>query len=83
MKAPSFAYQKVTNLDEALQRLHDYGDAARLLAGGQSLLPALNLRLTHPQCLIDIAGLDALRGERLHQHTLELGALTTLSLIHI
>ena len=77
MKAPSFAYQKVTNLDEALQRLHDYGDAARLLAGGQSLLPALNLRLTHPQCLIDIAGLDALRGERLHQHTLELGALTT------
>ena len=77
MKAPSFAYEKVANLEEALQRLHEHGDAARVLAGGQSLLPALNLRLTHPQWLIDIAGLDALRGERLRHEVLELGALTT------
>jgi carbon-monoxide dehydrogenase medium subunit len=77
MKAPSFAYKKVASLDEALQRLHEHGDAARVLAGGQSLLPALNLRLTHPQWLIDIGGLEALRGQRLQHEVLELGALTT------
>ncbi|NCW98938.1 MAG: xanthine dehydrogenase family protein subunit M, partial [Betaproteobacteria bacterium] len=77
MKAPSFAYQKAANLEEAMQLMHQHGDGARLLAGGQSLLPALNLRLTHPQWLIDIAGLDELRGERLKGSVLEVAALST------
>ena len=77
MKAPAFAYHRASSLVEALRLLEHYGDAARVLAGGQSLLPALNLRLTHPQCLIDIGELAELRGERLVGSVIELGALTT------
>src|SRR3978361_1705976 len=46
MKAPPFPYIKATTLAELLQLLHEHGDGARLLAGGQSLLAALNLRLS-------------------------------------
>ncbi|NBT99445.1 MAG: xanthine dehydrogenase family protein subunit M, partial [Betaproteobacteria bacterium] len=77
MKAPAFAYHRASGLVEALRLLEHYGDAARVLAGGQSLLPALNLRLTHPQCLIDISELAELRGETLVGSVIELGALTT------
>lgn len=77
MKAPAFAYHRASSLVEALRLLEHYGDAARVLAGGQSLLPALNLRLTHPQCLIDISELAELRGETLVGSVIELGALTT------
>ena len=77
MKAPAFAYHRASSLVEALRLLEHYGDAARVLAGGQSLLPALNLRLTHPQYLIDIGELAELRGERLVGSVIELGALTT------
>ena len=77
MKAPAFAYHRASSLVEALRLLEHYGDAARVLAGGQSLLPALNLRLTHPQCLIDISELAELRGEKLVGSVIELGALTT------
>ena len=77
MKAPAFAYHRASSLVEALRLLERYGDAARVLAGGQSLLPALNLRLTHPQCLIDISELAELRSEKLVGSVIELGALTT------
>jgi carbon-monoxide dehydrogenase medium subunit len=49
MKAPPFAYRKATTLAEVFELLDTHGDGARLLAGGQSLLAALNLRLSSPQ----------------------------------
>ena len=56
MKAPSFDYVKPRSLDQALELLERPG--AKALAGGQSLLPALNLRLASPELLVDITGLD-------------------------
>lgn len=76
MKAPAFAYLKAPSLTAVFAALETYGDEARLLAGGQSLLPALNLRLAAPQVLIDLNGLDALRGITLEGATVRIGALT-------
>lgn len=77
MKAPSFDYVKPRSLDQALELLERPG--ARALAGGQSLLPALNMRLASPELLVDITGLDSLRGIELEQDVVWLGALTTHS----
>ncbi len=57
MKAPKISYVKAKTLNEALQALADHEDA-RVLAGGQSLLPMLNLRLVRPELLIDISQLS-------------------------
>ena len=54
----------------------EYGDDARILAGGQSLITSLNLRLSEPRLLIDIGGLEELRGIALAGATLRIGALT-------
>jgi carbon-monoxide dehydrogenase medium subunit len=48
MKAAAFNYEKVTNIAQALSLLKVHGDQAKLIAGGQSLLPALNMRLSAP-----------------------------------
>ena len=77
MKAPEFDYVKARSIAQALSLLTDYGDEARILAGGQSLLPALNMRLSEPALLIDIGGIDALRGIQLMPASLRIGALTT------
>ena len=77
MKAPEFDYVKARSIAQALSLLTDYGDEARILAGGQSLLPALNMRLSEPSLLIDIGGIDALRGIQLMPASLRIGALTT------
>lgn len=63
MKPPPFAYHAPTELDAALDLLAGLGDGAKVLAGGQSLIPLLNMRLVAPSALVDIgrvAGLDAL-----------------------
>ncbi|MBV9600498.1 MAG: xanthine dehydrogenase family protein subunit M [Chloroflexi bacterium] len=54
MKAPRFSYHDPASLDEALDLLADHGDAARVLAGGQSLMPVLNFRLARPAHLVDL-----------------------------
>ena len=54
MKAPRFGYARPPTLDEALRLLAQHGDDARVLAGGQSLMPTLNMRLSQPKLLIDI-----------------------------
>jgi len=77
MKAPEFDYVKARSVAQALSLLTEYGDEARILAGGQSLLPALNMRLSEPSLLIDIGGIDALRGIQLMRTSLRIGALTT------
>ena len=63
VKNPPFTYHRPESLDEALALLAEYGDDAKILAGGQSLLPVMALRLGHPEHLIDInriPGLDSI-----------------------
>jgi len=76
VKAPPVAYVKPASLAEVFDALDRYGEDARLLAGGQSLLAALNLRLAPPAVLIDINGLDELAGITLGGGVLRIGALT-------
>ncbi len=76
MKAPKFAYTRVATVPEALELLEKHGDGARVLAGGQSLMPTLNMRLSQPEILIDINRLDELRGISLDHGRVRIGALT-------
>lgn len=77
MKAPPFAYIRARTLAEVFELLETHGDSARLLAGGQSLLASLNLRLSSPAVLIDITHIPGLGGIRAGNGTLRIGALTT------
>lgn len=76
MKAPRFAYIRAESLDQVLSLLAEHGDDARILAGGQSLMPTLNMRLSQPTVLIDINKLDALAGISLDGDEVRIGALT-------
>jgi aerobic carbon-monoxide dehydrogenase medium subunit len=76
MKAAAFAYARAHGVDEALQLLAAYGDGAKLLSGGQSLMPAMNLRLISPELIVDIGSIPELRGITLRGDTLCIGALT-------
>jgi len=76
VKAAAFDYVRAQSLAEALDLLGRHGPQAKLLAGGQSLLPALNLRLSAPSILIDISRIEALRGIAVGPHGLRIGALT-------
>lgn len=77
MKAAAFDYVKPKALPEALTLLAEGGDDARLIAGGQTLLATLNMRLSEPSILIDITGLAELQGISLQGSYLRIGALTT------
>lgn len=79
MKSPPFEYVKVHQVEEALALLQTHRDDARILAGGQTLLATLNMRLSEPALLIDIAGIDALRGIERVGDWLRIGAMTTHS----
>jgi carbon-monoxide dehydrogenase medium subunit len=76
MKAAAFDYVRAASVDEAVKLLVQHGGGAKLLAGGQSLLPALNLRLMTPEVLIDIGGIASLRGIQVGGGTVKIGALT-------
>jgi len=73
-----FDYTKPGSVDEAVRALADGGEDAKVIAGGQSLLPLLRLRLSFPDLLVDVGGLGELRGVRDEGDTLWIGALTTL-----
>ena len=75
MKPAPFAYKKARSLEEAVSLL-GAGKDARLLAGGQSLIATLNMRLSQPSLLIDINGIGGLDGVALKDGRLEIGALT-------
>jgi carbon-monoxide dehydrogenase medium subunit len=79
MKPARFDYIKAASVEQALQLLSRHGDDARILAGGQTLLATLNMRLSEPALLIDIGGLQALRGIERRDDRLRIGALTTHS----
>ena len=77
MNPAAFDYHRAGSVQEAIALLQQYGDGAKLLAGGHSLLPVLKLRLAEPSHLVDIGGLAELRGVRADGDTLRIGALTT------
>lgn len=76
MKAAAFAYARATSVVNALELLAVHGDKAKVLSGGQSLMPAMNLRLLSPEILVDIGGLAELRGIAMRGDVLIVGALT-------
>ncbi len=75
MKAPKFSYVRPESLDAVFALLARHGDDARILAGGQSLMPTLNMRLSQPGLLIDINRIDALKGISLEAGVIRIGAL--------
>jgi carbon-monoxide dehydrogenase medium subunit len=77
VKAPSFAYARPDKLEQVFALLDRHAGNARLLAGGQSLIAALNLHLFAPDLLIDITGLPGLAGITVKKNVLRIGALTT------
>jgi len=75
VKPAPFAYTKAKTLKEAVTLLAKYKDDARLLAGGQSLIATLNMRLSAPELLIDINGIKNLNGIAKKGKYVEIGAL--------
>src|SRR3954467_4899702 len=76
MKASAFAYARAASVSDALDLLAAHGDRAKVLAGGQSLMPAMNLRLISPELVVDIGALAELRGITVTGDVLRIGALT-------
>ena len=77
MKAAAFDYVKPKALHEALSLLEEAGEDARLIAGGQTLLATLNMRLSEPSVLIDITDIAELKGISVVGNSLRIGALVT------
>ncbi|SFC88942.1 carbon-monoxide dehydrogenase medium subunit [Nocardioides terrae] len=76
-----FDYVAPTTVEEALAALRQYGDDAKLLAGGQSLLPVLRMRLNAPEWIIDLGRIDSLRGVREDGDAIVIGAMTPHSVV--
>jgi carbon-monoxide dehydrogenase medium subunit len=77
MKAPAFDYARPDSLEAVFALMAEHGDEARLLAGGQTLLATLNMRLSEPAILIDITRVDVLKGISVEGDVLRIGALAT------
>jgi carbon-monoxide dehydrogenase medium subunit len=76
LKPAAFAYAKARSLDHAVALLGGHQGEAKLLAGGQSLIATLNMRLSSPSLLVDINGVAGLDGLSVNNGALEIGALT-------
>ncbi len=81
MKAAPFAYHRPESVKEAADMLAEFGDEAKVLAGGQSLVPMLAMRLTHFDNLIDISRVDELCGIDLDDGAVRIGATTSHALV--
>jgi carbon-monoxide dehydrogenase medium subunit len=77
LKPAPFQYLRAHSVDEALQLLADYGDEAKILAGGQSLIPMMNYRLARPEFLVGIGSLEELNYVVRDADRLRVGALAT------
>ncbi|WNM33046.1 xanthine dehydrogenase family protein subunit M [Streptomyces sp. Li-HN-5-11] len=77
MIPPAFDYVRPASVDEAVRALAGAGEEAKVLAGGQSLLPLLRLRLAFPELVVDVGRIPELRGVREDGDMLAIGALTT------
>jgi carbon-monoxide dehydrogenase medium subunit len=76
LKASAFSYARATSVGNALELLAAHGDKAKVLSGGQSLMPAMNLRLISPELIVDIGELAELRGIAVAGNVVKIGALT-------
>jgi aerobic carbon-monoxide dehydrogenase medium subunit len=76
MKASAFSYARATSVGNAIELLVAHGDRAKVLSGGQSLMPAMNLRLVAPELIVDIGDLTELRGIAVNGDLITIGALT-------
>jgi len=83
MKPPEFEYEAARSVEEAVELLHARGEEAKILAGGQSLVPLMNFRLTRPGLLIDINGIAALDYIRDADSGVRIGALTRHRMVEI
>ena len=72
-----FDYLSPATVEEALSALSEHGDDAKILAGGQSLLPVLRMRLNAPEVVIDLGGIDALKQITDDGDTITIGAMAT------
>ncbi|MBO6784458.1 MAG: xanthine dehydrogenase family protein subunit M [Alphaproteobacteria bacterium] len=81
MKPAPFAYVRAESFDQVFDLLDEHGDDARILAGGQSLMATLNMRLSAPEILIDINGLDGISDISADGGTLKIGALARHSAV--
>jgi carbon-monoxide dehydrogenase medium subunit len=72
-----FDYLRAGSVDEAVAALAQGGDDAKVLAGGQSLIPLLRLRLSYPEVLVDVGRVDEMRGVRDDGGDIVIGAMTT------
>jgi len=72
-----FDYVRAGSVDEAVAALAEHGDDAKVLAGGQSLIPLLRLRLSYPEVLVDVGRVDEMRGVRDDGGDIVIGAMTT------
>jgi carbon-monoxide dehydrogenase medium subunit len=76
-----FDYLAPTTVEEAVAALAQHGDDAKILAGGQSLLPVMRMRLNAPEVVIDLGRIDALRGIREEGDAIVIGAMTPHSVV--
>ena len=76
VKPSSFEYHRAESVDEAIHLLDKLGEGAKLIAGGQSLVPMMNFRLARPAALVDIGRIPGLSFIRLEDDGLRIGALT-------
>ena len=74
MKPPRFDYVRATSVEEAIETLAEHGDDARVLAGGQSLVAMLNMRLVAPEVIVDISRVSGLAAITRNEGTIEIGA---------
>jgi carbon-monoxide dehydrogenase medium subunit len=77
VKSAPFTYHAPTSVDETVAVFRQYGDEAKVIAGGQSLVPMMALRLARFDHLVDLHGVEQLRGVQRHDGTLSIGAMTT------
>ena len=76
MKASAFSYARATSVADAIELLVAHGERAKVLSGGQSLMPAMNLRLVAPELIVDIGELKELGGIAVNGGLVTIGALT-------
>ena len=76
MKPNSFEFYRPENLENALRLLHEKKDDAILLAGGQSLIPMMNMRLINSKSVIDLSALRELNGVTVKENKIRIGAMT-------
>jgi CO/xanthine dehydrogenase FAD-binding subunit len=79
VKPAPFAYEEPRSVEQALDLLARYGDEAKVLAGGQSLIPLLNFRLARPERLVDVNRIDELAYVRREGGELHIGAVTRMA----